>query len=1301
MAALDAALTLPIALGGALTTEATLSAALAVSVSGSASLNATSHLAAALSLVTAIDDGTNTATGAVQPQAHLSAALTITISITGRIPLKIERQNVTTVSGLATPFAWTHTCANATLLIVFVNDDSGGTNPGIGIGVTYNDIPLTRLGVIITSGYYYVYALASPPTGNHQLKITGARSTDLIYGSAVSYRGARPLLPYHTLAAPTGAALVNVTAPVTYEGSWVLIAAFDRSGVSPTGPVDLTRIDGLAPPVSLALFDTNGPLAVGPHTYGISYHNPNAGGIGMFVFAPHLEPAALSADLSLSISARVWGEDTTVYVEIAGIPRIAGAASGGVLVTSLSISDAIDGEPNTCSFTAIGLNNYRPLPGQRVLLAYEGPLNPSRLFNGQIVQTSQIALSGVAHVPTFACSCIDDTWRLRGRLVIERYQNQSVTFIAKDLMAKYAPGFTVNQVASSLPVLDEFTVTNGQLPDALTLLVRRFGGHWDLDYFGDLILGLDFVLVRPRALTATHPSMTGLDVLRDLTQEANRVFYEGGGVQAIETVMPGETSIPVQDAAWYRASGGLVASGPQRIAYGAAVSATGGTLVGPGAAPLSGPNVTIVADAASQLGIGRYGYAVVDVTPNGRSLAGPITFVTTGPIAPPPTAPETALAQGGGLDTGSHDYEMTFVFGSGETLPSPLSVARSAGSAVPPPASAPGLNYPPPYYSGNVVIGHHEWAITWCLAGTSFETTPGPRLSVDLPNVGLGGLAVMIVNLANPPYPGLSMRVYRTQLGSTQLRRVTSFDYTGDYGTMFSDNFTDLSLGGSPPSVNTLLFSRIQLSSIPVSALDTCTGKNIYRRFNGGTAKRVATIGNGVTAYLDQIPNASLGVTAPSVATAQFNGVSIVGVPLGTAPTSARDIYRTPLNGSTLQFLFRINDNVNIGAPAPIASPTTIGAVSASANTTPGVTSGPVGPHQWAFTFRRNSDGAETGPSPLSTVVNMSLGGLVSINLGGCSTPPSGWTRVWYRNQSGGSTYYRMPSAFNPLYWLENTASGQFIDVLLDENLLYQDGHTMPAAWTGGYLDEAPDAALGANAPGADTSGIPQPVGQVLAGSPTLVVAGAAGHFLSTGGWAIVGNGANPVRYSGISGNSLTGIPTSGPGSIVTTIPYDAQITAADMLTGIPPSGTGAIHWPILDGDSVNLVVQVDDTVAQTALSALLDPSNKLGGRAGIRESYQQDGRLSYTEALARARAMLALLSPQIVGATYACRDPLSVAGALIDIDIPAPTNASATLKILSVRISEFGKPGTFPTYQVTAGVRFSFEELLRFAEGG
>jgi len=242
------------------------------------------------------------------------------------------------------------------------------------------------------------------------------------------------------------------------------------------------------------------------------------------------------------------------------------------------------------------------------------------------------------------------------------------------------------------------------------------------------------------------------------------------------------------------------------------------------------------------------------------------------------------------------------------------------------------------------------------------------------------------------------------------------------------------------------------------------------------------------------------------------------------------------------------------------------------------------------------------------------------------------------------------------------------------------------------FADNTPDASLGANVPTSDTSGLQMPAGIVAAGSTTLPVAG-AGAFLASGGYAVIGNGEQVVRYTGVSSGNLTGIPAAGPGSITASVAYNSTITAAPMLTGIPASGAGAILYTIKEGDDVNLLVLVDDAGAQSNLAGLI-------GGSGIKESYIQDRRLGFTEATARGRALLASRNTILLTLAYSVRDPNTRSGRTIHVALPAPFNLTVDLKIQDVTIGQFWPvAGVGPTMKVVASSNFySLADLLRVA---
>jgi len=232
--------------------------------------------------------------------------------------------------------------------------------------------------------------------------------------------------------------------------------------------------------------------------------------------------------------------------------------------------------------------------------------------------------------------------------------------------------------------------------------------------------------------------------------------------------------------------------------------------------------------------------------------------------------------------------------------------------------------------------------------------------------------------------------------------------------------------------------------------------------------------------------------------------------------------------------------------------------------------------------------------------------------------------------------------------------------------------------------DSTSDALLGADAPAGDTSGLTQPNGQVPAGSTSLIVANAA-PFASGGGWAVIGNGDQVIRYAGKTATSLTGIPASGSGAIVASIAYNSTVTAAAALLGV----SGVLD-AVIRNAPIFVWVQRDDLAAQSYMTELD------GGGDGVYEHIWSDERRSEASLRQVCDAQLALYSRPIVTVTYATRDQKTKSGKTATIALVTPAIAES-LTIQEVTISGLGVSGQAPKFTVTASnARQSFEAILQ-----
>jgi hypothetical protein len=252
------------------------------------------------------------------------------------------------------------------------------------------------------------------------------------------------------------------------------------------------------------------------------------------------------------------------------------------------------------------------------------------------------------------------------------------------------------------------------------------------------------------------------------------------------------------------------------------------------------------------------------------------------------------------------------------------------------------------------------------------------------------------------------------------------------------------------------------------------------------------------------------------------------------------------------------------------------------------------------------------------------------------------------------------------------------------------------------YTDTLVDGSLGASPPGSDTSGLSD-TGQVAAGATSVPVT-TAQPFIddggASGGWVTLGN--LTVRYGGISGLSLTGIPASGPGSITATVRYGAQALVQPRLAGIPATGTGAITLPILKGDQVTHRIELSDTTAALALANRLGSSNASDGLVDLVLS---DSRFAPTELGQNCLALLTERKDPRVVVSYTIREDLTHdVGRLVTINLTTPPIVG-TFRIQKVTFSEIAVAGartvTSPLRRVEATNKlFTFADILRQLRG-
>ncbi len=258
--------------------------------------------------------------------------------------------------------------------------------------------------------------------------------------------------------------------------------------------------------------------------------------------------------------------------------------------------------------------------------------------------------------------------------------------------------------------------------------------------------------------------------------------------------------------------------------------------------------------------------------------------------------------------------------------------------------------------------------------------------------------------------------------------------------------------------------------------------------------------------------------------------------------------------------------------------------------------------------------------------------------------------------------------------------------------------------------DTLADSALGAAAPAGST--IALPVGHTSIQVADLAQVASRG-FVQVGSQVL----AYTARSASSGAGSLTGVPASGPGSIVAPLASGAAVVACAQLEGINGGSPGGLAYAVALGSTIAVWVQRDNLAGQTALAAL-------EGGDGIREDTFFDGRMGEDLLTQELDARLAAFAAVTLGVSYDTLDVKTRVGATVHVAVGSaaltaffdPTffdpaffdtaSAPAVLPIIAgdfviqdVAITFIGKLQR-PVFRVQASsVAFTLTDLLRLLQ--
>lgn len=964
---------------------------------------------------------------------------------------------------------------------------------------------------------------------------------------------------------------------------------------------------------------------------------------------------------------------------------------GRVRMSGLTIRDVLNDAPNTCSLVIEGDG---PAVGQRLRVTVnEG----SRVLFAGTIQTVDQSFESLPKNVAWQVTAIDDTARANARRPFGNYVDVSASDIAIELTEQFAPDFSTAGIAADLPTVSIVFDGSDTMIAALARLATVIGGYCKIEDQIVYLFQVDPGAV-PDPIDETHRFLMvpAVQANIDASQLRTRVYGKGYGEAITADIAPGETLIPLKDGRTFSRYGGdaIAATTPdgaqsEHVTFTSREVAGGGTLVGPGAAPTAAPVVALA--GGSGVDTGPHTVSVVFVTASGKTLASPAATIDVGVHPPPPTAPVAGAALAGtGPDLGTHDYVVSFLTAYGETVPGPpsnYSVANGAVGVLPAPGP-PDMNPSGPH-TGAVEFGYHWYAVTYVNA--QGETEMGTRRGTTTAPIMGGGAVAPIVGPSSGGTGG------NLTPGKRYFYTATYFNAQGESAGGNLTSGGDVTLTAAQNAVN--------LGGVPQpfgSGSEFVTGRRIYRHEdnNGswptGPWFLVGTINNvGATTYLDTMAQ-SQAATGPSrtwndlmtVSTMGPHTIPVANISTGPAGTTSRRLYRSRVNGGSPPpdadyfLVATISNNTQTGYD-DAKSDAALGAAGPLSNTTGTavqripLSNIPIGPpgvtarklyrriNGWdgnpfklvdtianntATTYTDSKPGAALGPPPLSvpTAVGNQIAATVPISGSGAVT-----SRELYMSPIANATRRRIATL------ADNTTTA------------YQITQS-DAVIAGGIVE-----------PISDTSGLSQPQGQVNPGATVIPVASAA-TFRTGGGWVSLA-GDQVVRYTGLAGQTLTGIPAAGPGSITTTVLYGSQAIPSGILIGV-----SGLTVPIAKGSAIHIWIQRDDLIAQAEQAAR-------DGSDGVVEYLLVDTRRAVESLTARCDADLAMFSRPIVTVSYATRDLKTQSGKQITIDLASP-RISEVLTIQEVTITEIDLVvGLAPRFTVKASsVRFSLEDTLR-----
>lgn len=216
-----------------------------------------------------------------------------------------------------------------------------------------------------------------------------------------------------------------------------------------------------------------------------------------------------------------------IYVEINNRDR-----SSMIEWNSLTVKNVLTRQVDTADFGLKVTNDstFTVSMGDNVKVYDDQEL----IFQGVVTRTRTTALSQA--LKRLSVTCVDYTRELDNKVAAHTYQTQTAEFIIQDLLTRYAPQFTINNVYAPITI-NYIKFSYQLLSECLQELADYTGYDWYIDQYKDLHFKLASTEAAPFDLMDDNGSYETHSIAfdDDISQLKNSIYLRGGDELATST----------------------------------------------------------------------------------------------------------------------------------------------------------------------------------------------------------------------------------------------------------------------------------------------------------------------------------------------------------------------------------------------------------------------------------------------------------------------------------------------------------------------------------------------------------------------------------------------------------------------------------------------------------------------------------------------------------------------------------------------------------------------------------------------